>query len=110
MIFAGRQIVKTECIDVLIVYAEPEQFWQQELQLPVGATVHQALSQIDLNCFPEHMKLNELRFAVFGKAIKPNEHLHNHDRIEILRPLLRDPKDNRRQRAELNPYKKLKKY
>lgn len=99
----------TDSIDVLIVYAEPEQFWQQTLQVPAGATVQQALAQIDLHCFPENMVLSELHLAVFGQLVKPNEPLNDHDRIEILRPLLRDPKDNRRQRAQLNPYKKSKK-
>jgi putative ubiquitin-RnfH superfamily antitoxin RatB of RatAB toxin-antitoxin module len=34
--------------------------------------------------------------------------LHAHDRIELLRPLIRDPKDTRRLRAADNPLKKPK--
>jgi putative ubiquitin-RnfH superfamily antitoxin RatB of RatAB toxin-antitoxin module len=92
-----------------MVYAEPEKFWQQIIQLPLGSTVQHALEKLDFAQFPVHMKLSETRLAVFGQLVKPSNILHEHDRIEILKPLLRDPKEIRRQRAELNPYKKLKK-
>jgi putative ubiquitin-RnfH superfamily antitoxin RatB of RatAB toxin-antitoxin module len=110
MIFADKQTVMTNSIEVLIIYAEPEQFWQQHVQLNVGATVQQALAMIDMNKFPASMIVNDQRLSIFGLGVKPSEILQDKDRIEILKPLLRDPKDNRRQRAVLNPYKKLKKY
>lgn len=108
MISAGKLTGMTRLIEVLIVYAEPEQFWQQTLELPTGATVQQALSLIDLSRFPSHMTVSEQNLSIFGVNTKPNNLLQDKDRIEILRPLLRDPKDNRRQRAELNPLKKPK--
>jgi putative ubiquitin-RnfH superfamily antitoxin RatB of RatAB toxin-antitoxin module len=37
--------------------------------------------------------------AVFGRAATPATRLHAGDRIEILRPLLADPKQRRRERA-----------
>jgi len=110
MISADKLTVMTNGIEVLIIYAEPEQFWQQHLQLAIGTTVQQALAQIDLNKFPASMQVHEQRLSIFGLGVKPSEILQDKDRIEILKPLLRDPKDNRRQRAVLNPYKKLKKY
>lgn len=109
MIFAGRRIVKIKLIQIQIVYAEPEAFWQQLIQLPLGATVQHALEKLDFVLFPSHMKINETHLAVFGQKVKPTEILHDNDRIEILKPLLLDPKEIRRQREESNPYKKLKK-
>lgn len=110
MIFAVRPIVKIENMQIQIVYAEPEKFWQQVLEMPEGATVRQALEKLDYARFPADMQVSEARLAVFGQLVKPSERLHEHDRIEILKPLLLDPKEIRRQRAEMNPYKKLKKY
>jgi putative ubiquitin-RnfH superfamily antitoxin RatB of RatAB toxin-antitoxin module len=37
--------------------------------------------------------------AVFGVRVDANAPLHDGDRLELLRPLLADPKDARRQRA-----------
>jgi putative ubiquitin-RnfH superfamily antitoxin RatB of RatAB toxin-antitoxin module len=37
--------------------------------------------------------------AVFGRAATPATVLHDGDRIELLRPLLADPKQRRRERA-----------
>jgi putative ubiquitin-RnfH superfamily antitoxin RatB of RatAB toxin-antitoxin module len=109
MIFAGRRIVMIKLIQIQIVYAEPEKFWQQEMQMPAGTTVQQALDKLDPNQFPAHMQITQTRLAVYGQLVKPGELLHEHDRIEILKPLLCDPKEIRRQRAQLNPYKKLNK-
>ena len=100
----------TKLLQIQIVYAQPNQFWQQSMQLPVGATVKQALEKLDNNLFPVSMQICDTQIAVFGQRVKLNELLHDHDRIEILKPLLLDPKDIRRQRAVLNPYKKMKKY
>jgi putative ubiquitin-RnfH superfamily antitoxin RatB of RatAB toxin-antitoxin module len=36
---------------------------------------------------------------VFGRPVTPASPLHDGDRIEILRPLVTDPKEGRRQRA-----------
>lgn len=101
-------MIKT--MQIQIVYAQPNQFWQQTLELPIGTTVQQALAKLDNKLFPTDMQVCVTQLAVFGQLTKPNEVLHDRDRIEILKPLLLDPKDIRRQRAELNPYKKLKKY
>ena len=44
--------------------------------------------------------MDPARLAVFGRAVTPETRLHDGDRIEILRPLLADPKTARRKRAE----------
>ena len=98
----------TEIINIEIVYALPEQAWIQALQVPNGSTLEFALTQIELAQFPSAMQIDTERLAVFGQKAKLSDVLVEFDRIEILRPLLHDPKDNRRQRAELNPLKKPK--
>ena len=98
----------TDRITVEIVYAEPERYWLQRLQLTAGATVQDALDAIDRSRFPAHITLDAARLAVFGRAVKPESALYENDRIELLRPLTRDPKDTRRLRAAANPLKKPK--
>lgn len=98
----------TESIQVQVVYALPDAYWQQELRLPAGSTVEQALASLDRSLFPADMAIEPGRLAVFGHLAKPADRLRDLDRIEVLRPLLRDPKDSRRQRAALNPLKKPK--
>ncbi len=98
----------TEPINIEIVYALPEQAWTQALHVPYGSTLEFALTQLELTQFPSAMQIDTERLAVFGQKAKLSDVLVEFDRIEILRPLLHDPKDNRRQRAELNPLKKPK--
>jgi hypothetical protein len=108
MISAGRPTAMTEPLRIEIVYALPEAYWRQELRLPAGSTVARALAAIDRSCFPADLVVDAAYLAVFGQRVSPTDRLHDLDRIEVLRPLLRDPKDNRRQRAALNPLKKKK--
>jgi putative ubiquitin-RnfH superfamily antitoxin RatB of RatAB toxin-antitoxin module len=49
--------------------------------------------------FPE-IDLDNCDLGVFGKAVPTSYELLDGDRIEIYRPLIADPKEVRRQRAE----------
>lgn len=98
----------TERISVDIVYAELDRYWCQQLQLPAGSAVQDALDAIDRSLFPPDMTVDAARLAVFGRTTKPENALYENDRIELLRPLTRDPKDTRRLRAAANPLKKPK--
>jgi len=61
--------------------------------LPEGATVEDALkaSGWGLEAFAG--------VAIFGERVERDVRLHDGDRVELLRPLLIDPKDARRLRA-----------
>ena len=96
----------SEWIPIDIVYAEPDRVWQQTVQVPAGACVEQALSAMDRARFPEGLQISEDFLAVYGRRVRFGDSLHAHDRIELLRPLTRDPKDTRRLRAADNPLKK----
>lgn len=96
----------TELIPIEIVYAEPGRVWHQVLQVPAGTNVRQALSAMDRGLFPDGLQVAEDFLAVFGRRVRFDDGLHAHDRIELLRPLTRDPKDTRRLRAADNPLKK----
>lgn len=98
----------TELIPVEIVYAEPDRVWRQAVQVPTGASVQQALSAMEPSLFPPGLKVLPEFLAVYGRTVRLADALHAHDRIELLRPLTRDPKDTRRLRAADNPLKKPK--
>ncbi|HWR95726.1 MAG TPA: RnfH family protein [Arenimonas sp.] len=100
--------MKTDSIQVQVVFALPDTYWRQELRVPKDSTVQQVLALLDRSLFPDGLVVDSGRLAVFGQRVKPADRLHDLDRIEVLRPLLRDPKDNRRQRAAMNPLKKPK--
>ena len=84
---------------VQVVYALPERCWTFELRLPEGVRVADALAQVNLAERLPAVTVDPDRLAVFGQTATLETRLHDGDRVEILRPLLADPKQARRQRA-----------
>lgn len=81
-------------IHVDVVLAWPERVIQCALELPEDATVADALRAADIS---EATQCTAV--AVHGVLAQPGQLLQHGDRVELLRPLLADPKDNRRRRA-----------
>ena len=76
-----------------VVRAEPDRCLSVELDLAEGATVGDAVAASGL-------PLDGIAgYAVFGVRAEPGTRLHEGDRVELLRPLLLDPKEARRRRA-----------
>ena len=89
-----------------VIYALPEE--QQILTLDVeqGTTVEQAIKLSGvLEKYPE-IDLDKNKVGIFGKMTKKDTELRDKDRIEISRPLIADPKESRRKRAEKKDSKK----
>jgi putative ubiquitin-RnfH superfamily antitoxin RatB of RatAB toxin-antitoxin module len=82
-----------------VVHALPARCWSVRLELPAGATVAEALDAAAMETKVPGLVVDATRLAVFGRAVTPSSPLHDGDRVEILRPLLADPKQARRQRA-----------
>ena len=67
--------------------------------MPKGTTAEQAVQQSRiLQKFPE-IDLAQNKLGIFGKLVKADTVLREHDRVEIYRALIADPKEVRRQRA-----------
>jgi putative ubiquitin-RnfH superfamily antitoxin RatB of RatAB toxin-antitoxin module len=97
MIEAAPQ--SAEQIHVSVVYARADQQALVELTLPVPASVQQALDRSRLlQKFPELLQ-RPLACAIFSRVVDLSATLTEGDRVEILRPLLIDPKENRRRTA-----------
>ena len=68
------------------------------VEVPVGATIEQAIQQSGiLDLFPE-IDLAKSKVGVFAKLSKATAELNPGDRVEIYRPLIADPKEVRRKR------------
>ncbi|PZS93827.1 RnfH family protein [Stenotrophomonas maltophilia] len=81
-------------IEVEVVLAWPQQVLSRRLLLDEGATVADAIAAAALEGSDRCPAV-----AVHGVLARPQQVLLEGDRIELLRPLLADPKDNRRRRA-----------
>ncbi|GLQ75052.1 RnfH family protein [Vibrio penaeicida] len=87
-------------IHVEVVYALPQE--QRVITLAVEAemTVQEIIEQSGvLDIYPE-IDLAKNKVGIFSRNIKLNSTVLDRDRIEIYRPLLADPKEIRRKRAE----------
>jgi putative ubiquitin-RnfH superfamily antitoxin RatB of RatAB toxin-antitoxin module len=84
-----------------VVYALPTRCWSVRLELPPGATVAEALTAAAMESKVPGLVVDATQLAVYGRSVTPSSQLHDGDRIEILRPLLADPKQARRKRAEV---------
>ncbi len=87
-------------INVEVIYALPERQPLLRIQLAEGATVEDAIRQSGvLDIFPD-IDLARNKVGIFSKLVKLDEKLRDKDRVEIYRPLIADPKEVRRKRAE----------
>jgi putative ubiquitin-RnfH superfamily antitoxin RatB of RatAB toxin-antitoxin module len=87
-------------INVEVIYALPERQPLLRIRLAEGATVGDAIRQSGvLEAFPE-IDLARNKVGIFSKLVKLDEVLRDRDRVEIYRPLIADPKEVRRKRAE----------
>jgi putative ubiquitin-RnfH superfamily antitoxin RatB of RatAB toxin-antitoxin module len=81
-------------IRVEVVLAWPDRAEVRALSLPEGATVSDAIQAAAIEGSAQCPAV-----AVHGLLATAAQVLHDGDRVELLRPLLADPKDNRRRRA-----------
>lgn len=89
----------TELLTIEVVYALPEQQTLLTVKLPAGSTVAQAIEQSGLLARHPELDLSQHKVGVFAKVTALDTVLREHDRVEIYRALLADPKEVRRRRA-----------
>ena len=91
-----------------VIYALPEEQQLLTLDVEQGTTVEQAIKLSGvMEKYPE-IDLDKNKVGIFGKITKKDEVLRDKDRIEIYRPLIADPKESRRKRAEKKEAKTAK--
>ena len=90
----------SEEIRIEVAYALLSQQVLLQVLLPRGVTVEDAIHRSGvLVQFPE-IDLVRNKVGIFSRLVKLDEIVRDKDRIEIYRPLIADPKEVRRQRAD----------
>ena len=91
-------------ISVSLVYAERDQQWLFEAEVPRGTNASELIKQSNFLQQIESLQrrdIESLELAVYAQAIRADHLLEEGDRVEILRPLTADPKTVRREMAKL---------
>ena len=87
-------------LNVTVVYALPQELFQDALELCPGSRVRDALAQSGvLEAFPE-IDVESVPLGIFSRRVELDTPLTEGDRVEIYRPLKLSPTDARRLRAE----------
>lgn len=82
-----------------VVYALPQRQSIVTVRMAQGSSVIDAVRKSGLlDRYPDAAR-SSLSCAIFGRVVAVEEPLRDGDRIEILRPLIVDPKQARRQAA-----------
>jgi putative ubiquitin-RnfH superfamily antitoxin RatB of RatAB toxin-antitoxin module len=80
---------------VEVILAWPRRYISRTVFLPQGARVSDAIRKAELEDFPDVQG-----YSVYGVLVQAHTVLCDGDRVELLRPLLVDPKEARRKRAQ----------
>ncbi|WP_186407617.1 RnfH family protein [Candidatus Accumulibacter aalborgensis] len=89
----------SEMLAIEVIYALPTKQPLISLKLPPGSTVRQAIDASGLLPKYPEIDLAKNKIGVFARLTKLDAPLRDHDRVEIYRPLIADPKEVRKQRA-----------
>jgi len=87
-------------ISVEVVYALPERQYLRTVKLASGSSVEQAIVASGLLELRQDIDLKSNKVGIYSRPVKLSDILVDGDRIEIYRPLIADPKELRRLRAE----------
>ena len=99
-LFIAQKRFMAEQINIEVVYALPHEQILQKVQVAQGATVGEAIKLSGVLEMHPEIDLSKNKLGIYGKLSKADAALRDKDRIEIYRPLIADPKEVRRQRAE----------
>jgi uncharacterized protein len=92
-------------ISVEVAYATPKKQLIVEVRAAAGLTAGQAIALSGIRThFPEIA--DEPAIGIFSRKVPMDQVLRAGDRVEIYRPLLADPKEARRKKAELEKRRK----
>lgn len=98
--------VLPKIIPIEVAYASANQSWLIPFEVEEGTTVQQAIASSGIleQCLEINLQTNKV--GLFSKIIELDVLVRAGDRIEIYRPLILDPKEARRLRAEKAKQKK----
>jgi putative ubiquitin-RnfH superfamily antitoxin RatB of RatAB toxin-antitoxin module len=86
-------------ITVTVVYAEAGRHVLRQVELPGDSTVMQAIDVSGIAAMLPDDAIDPGHLSIFARRVPPTRVVREGDRVEICRPLLRDPMEARRRRA-----------
>lgn len=87
-------------LTIEVVYGVPHKQKILTLLVAEGSTVEQAIIDSGIIALFPEIDLSLNKVGVWNRAVKLSEEVNDLDRIEVYRPLIADPKDVRKRRAE----------
>jgi putative ubiquitin-RnfH superfamily antitoxin RatB of RatAB toxin-antitoxin module len=91
-----------QTLRVEVAYATAERQAIVWVEVPPGCTVGEAIERSAIReQFPE-MVVQPDRVGIFSRKVALDHVVRSGDRVEIYRPLIADPKESRRKRADLS--------
>lgn len=87
-------------LKIEVTYALPQKQTLLSLSVVDGTTVQQAIEQSGILQIHPDISLSENKVGIWYKTTKLTTELKTGDRIEIYRPLIADPKEVRKLRAQ----------
>lgn len=90
----------TNLLSLEVVFGTPEKQKIVTVSVVEGTTVQEAIERSGIQDYFPEINLKEHKVGIWNKTCKLTDTPRNGDRIEIYRPLVADPKEIRRRRAE----------
>ena len=87
-----------ETFNVEVCYASGAVQFLRALRVPVGTTIEQAIALSGLLQQTPEVDLATMQVGIYARKKTLDTVLREHDRVEIYRPLIADPKNARRRR------------
>lgn len=87
-------------INIEVAYALPERYYLKKLQVEENSLIQMAIMQSGVLQKYKEIDLRENKVGIFSRPVKLTDKVKEGDRIEIYRPLIADPKEIRRKRAQ----------
>jgi len=89
-----------ETIKIELTYGTPQKQSLLALSVPSTSTVEKAITQSGILLIYSEIDLSVNKVGIWNRSCKLDSLLREGDRIEIYRPLIADPKEVRKRRAE----------
>lgn len=89
-----------ERFSVEVIYALPKQQKVIRVNVLPGTSCIEAVKLSNIKHYFPEIDLDSVKLGIFSRLVKHDEVLQPGQRVEIYRPLIADPKDVRRKRAE----------
>lgn len=90
----------SEKLAIEVAYATPERQKIITLEVLPQTTLIEAVRQSQINLIFPELDIDSADLGIWGKAKPQSATVEAGQRIEIYRPLIADPKESRRKRAE----------